>query len=174
VFQATGIAKMATQHNKDPAMPFRILGLDPSPFHSLFGLSDDALAARSAKRYAVDSQPGFPDRVTLTDLAPGATALLVNHTHQPANTPYRASHAIFIIEDASAEPAMLNAVPPVLSSRLISLRAFDAQHMMVDAEVLDGNLLHDGIECFLANPQVDYLHAHFAKRGCFAARIERD
>jgi Protein of unknown function (DUF1203) len=154
-------------------MPFRILGLDPAPFRPLFGLPDEALHAHNAKRYTVDSQPGFPDRVTLTDLPPGSTALLVNHTHQPAHTPYRASHAIFVIEDASAEPAALSEVPPVLASRLISLRAFDAQHMMIDADVIEGTALHDRIERFLANRQVDYLHAHFARRGCFAARIER-
>jgi hypothetical protein len=29
------------------------------------------------------------------------------------------------------------------------------------------------IEKLLANPEVAYLQAHFAKRGCYAARIER-
>lgn len=154
-------------------MSFRILGLDNTPFRHLFGLSDEALAAHNAKRYAVDSQPGFPDRVTLTDLPPGSTALLVNHVHQPENTPYRASHAIFIVENEAARPAVLEQVPAMLSSRLISLRAFSADHMMIDAEVMEGTALGPGIERLLSNGKVDYLHAHFAKRGCFAARIER-
>lgn len=154
-------------------MSFRIIGLDPAPFRHLFGMSDDALAAQGARRYPVDSVPGFPDRVTLTDLSPGSTALLVNHTHQPADTPYRASHAIFIGEDPAAKPAVLDSVPPMLSGRLISLRAFDAQHMMVDADVLEGAALGEGIARFFGTARVAYLHAHFAKRGCFAARIER-
>lgn len=154
-------------------MSFRILGLDAAPFHHLFGLPDEDLIARGARRYAVDSLPGFPDRVTLTDLAPGNTVLLVNHTHQPADTPYHASHAIFIGEDSTAKPAVLHDVPPMLSGRLISLRAFDADHMMIDAEVMEGVVLAEGSERMLANPKVGYLHAHFAKRGCFAARIER-
>ncbi|NKF24493.1 DUF1203 domain-containing protein [Solimonas sp. C16B3] len=33
-------------------------------------------------------------------LQPGETALLLNDTHQNADTPYRASHAIFIREGA--------------------------------------------------------------------------
>ncbi|MBL8518907.1 MAG: DUF1203 domain-containing protein [Betaproteobacteria bacterium] len=154
-------------------MSFRILGLDTTPFRPLFHLHDDALAAHGARRYTVDAQPGFPDRVTLTDLPKGAKVLLVNHTHQPAPTPYRASHAIFVADDAEAKPAVLHTVPPMLASRLISLRAFDAQHMMVDADVMDGATLDEGIARFFANPAVDYLHAHFAKRGCFAARIDR-
>lgn len=154
-------------------MSFRIIGLDHAPFRHLFGLSDDALATHGARRYIVDSVPGFPDRVTLTDLPPGSTALLVNHTHQPADTPYRASHAIFIGEDPGASPAVVHDIPAMLASRLISLRAFDAGHMMIDAEVMEGAVLADGIKRLFANPKVDYLHAHFAKRGCYAARIER-
>jgi len=154
-------------------MSFRILGLANTPFRHLFGLTDDALAAHGAKRYTVDSLPGFPDRVTLTDLPPGRTALLVNHTHQPEDTPYRASHAIFVGEDVDATPAVLDTVPSMLSGRLISLRAFDAKHMMIDADVMEGAALAEGIKRLLANPKVGYLHAHFAKRGCFAARIER-
>lgn len=154
-------------------MSFRIIGLDDTPFRPLFGLPDRALAAVGAKRFVVDSRPGFPDRVTLTDLAPGRTALLVNHTHQPANTPYRASHAIFIGEDPAAKPAILDIVPPMLSERLISLRAFDAQHMMTDADVMEGPALAEHIARFFGNARVAYLHAHFAKRGCFAARVER-
>jgi hypothetical protein len=154
-------------------MSFRILGLDNTPFRHLFGLPDDVLAAQGAKRYTVDSLPGFPDRVTLTDLPPGSTALLVNHTHQPAHTPYRASHAIFVSENGDAQPAVLNAVPPMLSGRLISLRAFNADHMMIDADVMEGTVLEEGIARLLGNEKMDYLHAHFAKRGCFAARVER-
>lgn len=154
-------------------MSFRIIGLDHTPFRHLFGLSDDALAAHGATRFTVDSEPDFPDRVTLTDLPRGASALLVNYTHQPAATPYRASHAIFIGEDADAKPAMLAEVPAMLSRRLVSLRAFDAWHMMIDADVIEGTAVHAGIARLLDNPAVAYLHAHFAKRGCYAARIER-
>jgi len=159
-------------HRKS-TMSFRILGLTNAPFRHLFGLPDDELAKLGARRYTVDSLPGYPDRVTLTDLPPGRTALLVNHTHQPEDTPYRASHAIFIGEDSDVQPAVLDAVPLMLSGRLISLRAFDAKHMMVDADVMEGAVLAEGIERILANARVSYMHAHFAKRGCFAARIER-
>jgi hypothetical protein len=44
---------------------------------------------------------------------------------------------------------------------------------MVDADLAAGAVLAPVIERFLANPAVEYLHAHYAKRGCYAARIER-
>ena len=30
------------------------------------------------------------------------------------------------------------------------------------------------IQRFFANPDVDYIHAHNARRGCYAGRIDRD
>ena len=81
-------------------MSFRITGLSPEPFRPLFGLSDQELAAQGVRRYVADSKPGFPDRVEMRDAEPGETVLLLNYTHQPADTPYRASHAIFVIEGA--------------------------------------------------------------------------
>jgi hypothetical protein len=44
---------------------------------------------------------------------------------------------------------------------------------MRDADVVDGKELKPLIERFLSNEDVAYLHAHFARRGCYAARIER-
>jgi hypothetical protein len=154
-------------------MSFRITGLDPAPFRHLYGLSDADLAARGAKRYVADKTPGFPDRVELRDAEPGERVLLLNHTHQPADTPYRASHAIFVREGAERAYSAVDEVPEPLRGRPISLRAFDSDHMMVDADLVDGRELDGLIERFLADPKVSYLHAHYARRGCFAARIER-
>jgi len=154
-------------------MSFRITGLSPEPFVSLFGLSDDALAARGAIRYAVDESPGFPDRIEMRDAEIGETVLLVNHVSMPAPTPYRASHAIFVREGATTPFDEIGRVPVVLRRRLLSLRAFDAQGMMIDADVIEGAEAESLIRRLLADERVGYLHAHFAKRGCFAARIER-
>jgi hypothetical protein len=154
-------------------MSFRITGLDPAPFRHLYGLSDEELAGRGAKRCVADQKPGFPDRVELRDAEPGESVLLINHTHQPADTPYRASHAIFVREGAERAYSAVDVVPEPLRGRPISLRAFDGDHMMVDADLVDGRELESLIERLLADPKVSYLHAHYARRGCFAARIER-
>lgn len=154
-------------------MSFRITGLSPEPFLHLFGLPDAELQRHGAQRCHVDQPHGFPDRIELRDCAPGESVLLLNYMHQPADTPYRSSHAIFVREGATAAYDAVDTVPPVLQSRLLSLRAFDAAHGMVDADVVDGAALQPLIGRFLADPGVQYLHAHFARRGCFAARIDR-
>lgn len=154
-------------------MSFRITGLSPHPFRYLFGLSDKQLALHSARRYVADSKPGFPDRIELRDAEPGETLILVNYVHQPANTPYRASHAIFLREDAETAYDRVNEVPEVLRVRQVSLRAFDADDMMADANLVDGAEVGSALERLFENPQIAYIHAHYAKRGCFAARIDR-
>lgn len=154
-------------------MDFRITGLDPAPFRPLYGLSDADLARHGARRCRVDTCPGFPDRVEMRDLAPGETALLVNYLHQPAATPYRASHAIFVREGAERRYAATGTIPDVIRLRTISLRAFDAGGDMVDADLVEGRDIEALIRHFLAAPSVAYLHAHYAKRGCYAGRIER-
>jgi hypothetical protein len=154
-------------------MTFRVIGLDPAPFEHLYGLRDDELAALGTKRYVVDAKPGYPDRVELRDLEPGERALLVNFVHQAADTPYKASHAIFVREGATAVDIPVGKLPEVMRIRPLSLRAFDAEHMMVDADLVDGTGAKVVIRRFLANPAVAYIQAHYAKRGCYAARIER-
>jgi hypothetical protein len=154
-------------------MTFRITGLDAKPFEHLFGLSDEALAAHNAKRYVADSKPGFPCRVTLEDAEPGETLLLVPHTHQTSQTAYASKGPIFIRERPIGRTEWRNEVPEQLKVRLISLRAYDHDGMMIDADVVDGKELQPLIERFLANDEASYLHAHFARRGCYAALIER-
>ena len=154
-------------------MSFRIKGLSPAPFVPLYGLSEAELAARGALRYPVDKNPGFPDRIEMRDAAPGETVLLLNHVCQPADTPYRATHAIFVREGATHAFDEIDIVPEVLRRRLLSLRAYDAKGMMLDADVVDGAEVEDLIKRLLDNPEVSYIHAHNAKRGCYAAHIER-
>ena len=154
-------------------MAYVITGLSPEPFRLLFGLSDAALAEHGAVRRTVDAKPGFPCRITLEDAEPGETVLLLNHEYQDADTPYRGRHAIFVREGAEAMARVVDEVPPYLAGRLISLRAFDEAGMMVDADVTEGRDLEPVIARMFENDAVAYLQAHNAKRGCYAARIER-
>ena len=126
-----------------------------------------------ARRYVADQKPGFPDRIEIRDAEPGETVLLLNHVCQPADTPYRAAHAIFIREGANERFDAIDMVPEALRVRLLSLRAFDDDGMMLDAEVAAGDEIETVIDRLFADPNVAYLHAHNAKQGCYHARIDR-
>ena len=154
-------------------MSFRILGLDSAPFVPLYGLPDAKLAGRGVRRYVADAKPGYPDRVEMRDAEPGETLLLLNHTHLPADNPYRASHAIFVREGARQRFDRVDEVPEVLRVRMLSVRSFDAEAMMLDAALVNGTELEAAIERLLAPPAAQFLHVHYATRGCYAARVER-
>lgn len=154
-------------------MSFRVTGLSPGPFRALYGLDDAGLAAAGARRMTVDAAPGYPDRVELRDLEPGESVLLLNWTHQPAKTPFRASHAIFVREGAETAYDAEGPLPDALRRRMLSIRAFDGEGMMVDAALADGAAAEPEIARLLDRPEVDYLHAHYAVRGCYAALIRR-
>jgi hypothetical protein len=154
-------------------MSFQITGLDAAPFRRFYGLSDEDLQSLGVKRLIADEKPGFPDRIELRDAERGEALLLLNYLHQPADTPYRASHAIFVREWAETQYRARNEIPDVLRIRPISLRAFDASGDMVDADLVSGDDLEPTIERLFANPRSAYIHAHYAKRGCYAARIDR-
>ena len=153
-------------------MSFQVTGLSPDIFAPLFGLSDDELKLHRAKRVTVRG-PGFPERIEMRDAEPGEILLLVNYEHQPADTPYRASHAIYVREGAKAAYSAVDELPEVMRKRLLSLRAFSAKHMMVDADVVEGEAAIPVIERLFDNPKVAYIQAHYAKPGCFAATIGR-
>jgi hypothetical protein len=154
-------------------MSFRITGLSAEPFQHLFGLSEEDLAKHNVKRYVADEKPGFPCRVGMRDANPGESVLLLNHTYQPANTPYQGTHAIFVIVGASLTYDCTNRIPDVMRVRLLSLRGFDNTGMMLDADVVEGARIEQVIERMFANPDVSYIQVHNAKRGCYSGRIDR-
>ena len=153
-------------------MSFVVSGLAPDPFTPLFGADDAALTAAGAMRFTVDAKPGFPCRITLEDAEPGETVLLLNHEHQSADTPYRSRHAIYVREAAGGPARYQDQLPPALVVRLLAIRAFDADGMMVDADIVEGREAVPLIKRLMADPRTAYLHAHYARRGCFAARID--
>ena len=154
-------------------MDFRITGLPAAPFAPLFAMTDEELARHRALRRTCDEKPGFPCRVSLEDARPGERVLLVNYEHLPVDSPYRASHAIYVREGATQPFDAVNELPEALATRLLSLRAIDAKGHIVDADIAEGAAIEPLIRRLLGNDQVAYVHAHFARRGCFAARIDR-
>lgn len=153
-------------------MSFRIVGLNPELYAHLWRASAQALAESGAQRVAVTATPGAPCRVSLDDAEVGEEVILLSHEHQPNRTAYRQQGPIFI-RDVSRRFDEANAIPPAFARRPLSLRAFDGGHMMIDADLTDGAEAGALIERMLENAAVAYIHAHYARRGCFAGLIER-
>jgi hypothetical protein len=155
------------------AMPFRFTGLSPEQFAPLFTLSDSELVARGMQRMIADSKPGYPCRVSQEDAELGERLILLPFDHQPAHSPYKASGPIFVRENARETFDRTGEIPPVLNNRLLSLRGYDADDLIVEADVVEGEGVKDAVERFFAREDVHYIHVHNARRGCFACRVDR-
>ena len=152
---------------------FQIVGLSPAPFEPLFALSIDELAARGVRRVRAAAGAGYPCRVGLAEAEAGDELLLLPFEHQPANSPYRASGPIYVKVGARARTMAAGEIPESVLRRQISLRAYDADDFIVDAEVCEGAQVGAEIERLLADPRVGYLHLHNAKRGCYSCLVRR-
>jgi hypothetical protein len=136
-------------------------------------MSDTELAAQGAVRQIADARhPGYPCRVSLTDSRPGDELILVNHEHHAVDSPYRMRFAIYVRKGEQTYDRV-DEVPEQLRIRTLAVRAFDADGMMVGWELIEGRELEAAIGRLFDNPRADYLHAHYAAPGCYAARIVR-
>lgn len=111
--------------------------------------------------------------MSLRGAAKGDRLLLFNHQHQPASMPYRSAHAIYVAQGSTEQAIFRDEVPPVMRSRLLSVRALDGNDMIIDADVVDGAEAEMLIQRLLDVPGTAYLHVHFAKHGCFAATVRK-
>jgi hypothetical protein len=122
-----------------------------------------------AVRVVADEPHSYPCRRCLRDAEVGDTMLLFAYDPFLGESPYSGRGPIYVHE-RDCEPFVGPAVPRQLRRRLLSIRAYDDRHMLVDADVVDGTELDTVAERMLG--VASYLHVHNARPGCFAARIE--
>jgi len=136
--------------------------------------ADAARLRAQGGRLAVADEPGaYPCRACLRDADVGEELLLVSHDPFAGPSPYRCASPIFVHATACTGTDHVDAVPDQLARRLLSVRAFDADEMMIDATVIDGTDLADVLGRWFADPAIDRVHVHNATRGCWAATVER-
>jgi len=152
---------------------FKIVGLPLAQFQPLFSLADNELAQKGARRLMVDAEPGFPCRVSLQDAEISERVILVPFVHHDVESPYRASGPIFVREAAKEIELAQGEIPEVVTSRVMSVRAYNDKGMMVNAAVTPGKELKSQIEEFFADAKISYLHLHNAGAGCYSCRVER-
>ena len=154
-------------------MAYRINGLDPLQFAPLVQASDADLASHAAMRVVADSDPGFPCRVSLEDAAVGETLLLLQHVSHDVATPFRSSYAIYVRARALIAACYEDSIPLALDRRTVALRAFGSNAMLYMADLAVPGELDGKIRTLFEDPQVAYIHAHYAAPGCFAATIQK-
>ncbi|KAI1189696.1 hypothetical protein F5B17DRAFT_173092 [Nemania serpens] len=119
-----------------------------------------------------------PCRRCLLDSKVGDQMLLISYDPFLGDSPYRCASPIYLHSKPSCKLAAFGAsggfLPEQQRSRLLSVRAYDAKHMLQAAEVVDGNRVLETLEGMLGEgAPAEYCHVHYAAHGCFAVRVER-
>jgi hypothetical protein len=154
-------------------MAYRIEGLAPEAFESLFSMTDGELAARNAVRVTADTSGGYPCRVSLEDAAPGEELVLLNHVSNDVPTPFRTAYAIYVRKGAEAA-SYTDETPDYLDRRTLSLRGFDEAGMLKNALLAMPGEADAQVRTLFERADIATIHAHNAAFGCFLARIERN
>jgi hypothetical protein len=120
--------------------------------------------------YVADEYPGYPCRQCLRDAQVGEELILVSFDPFVSASPYRQAGPIFLHREDCSSNRDDSRIPDQLCRRQLSVRAFDADEMMIDAAVIQGNELDDLLHRFEHNPEMSFVDVHNATRGCWAAR----
>ena len=128
-------------------------------------LTDDP----GAIRVRVDQPNAYPCRRCLQDGEVGEAMVLLSYDPFVGSSPYSGPGPIYV-HDRDCARFEGDEIPGQLTRRLLSVRAYDEDHMLVGADVVEGEHLEGTARRLLR--EASYLHVHNARPGCFAARID--
>lgn len=152
---------------------FIITGINKEQFSSLINDESNDSIIKNTKWLTADSKPGYPCRVSLVDAEVGEKVLALSFVYHDVKSPYKASGPIFVRENAENTTLKVNEVPTMLRHRLLSIRAYNSEEMMIEADVTQGIELESVIEKQFQNKDVIYIHIHNANPGCFNCAVHR-
>ena len=115
-----------------------------------------------------------PCRRCLRNAEVGDPLVLAPYDPFTVRSPYAGEGPVFVHADGcepfDPEPG---AVSEQVAGRVLSVRAYDADAMMTEATVLEGERFAESAGTLLDDAEVAFLHVHFAGPGCFAFRVDR-
>jgi hypothetical protein len=153
---------------------FRLVGLEHAQFAPLFERTDAELRSQGILRTRATTRPGYPCRISLEDAVVGDEVLLLPYAHHRVDSPYKSLGPIYIRKGVTQAVLAPGEVPDYVASRLMSLRAYDDENMMVAAQVCPGAEVAAHISRLFDDPGVAYLHLHNAAQGCFSCLANRE
>jgi hypothetical protein len=134
-----------------------------------------AAAEAGAPDHAVvtaDSPRGYPCRHCLRWAQPGERMILFPFASVPPGRPYSETGPIFVHADPCERYRATDQYPAEFREGR-AVRAYNAQHDMIAAEVANGAGPEALIERFLHMPETAFIHVRSVSRGCYTMGIER-
>ena len=137
---------------------FQILPIPTEAYVHLLPLTEKELALHQAVRQMVTAKPGFPCRNTLCDADIGEEVILFPYSHHSVDGPYQSSGPVYIHPFAPAAAPKKNEIPLMLTLRDQSLRAYNANGMMINAKVVKGPETETVLSQIFRQPEVVEVH----------------
>jgi hypothetical protein len=147
--------------------------LKSEEFLELFYSDENKLREIGAVKMIADEKPGYPCRVSLEDAEVGEEVILLPYQHHKTYSPYQSAGPVFIRKNAKTATLNINAIPTMLNHRLLSLRGYGKDGIMKQAEITEGSGLREMLNKLFENTDINYIHIHNAKQGCFNCVAER-
>lgn len=126
-----------------------------------------------AQTIIADTPQKYSCRLTLVDAPVGEKLWLTSFVPQHSGSPYDSKEPIFIRQNA--RPALLSAdeLPVFVNGRILAIRGYNPKGEILEARLASAPDLKATIYSLFMQPQIAYIHLHFAAYGCFACLIER-
>ena len=140
--------------------------------HAVRATLKDPYRGTALRPLAVSDPHAFPCRACLRDAAVGEHVLLVSYCPFQGNSPFRSESAIYLHAEPCPPPIDPRVLPEQLRRRLLSVRSFDEQELLVEADIVEGEQLLTLAAALFSRPEVRVVYAYVARPGCFAARLE--
>ena len=152
---------------------FVINALESESFSKYFEMSNAELNSIGAYLFTADKCPCYPCRVSLEDAKVGETVLAITYEHHSVAGAYRSCGPIFVRKKAASALTNKNSIPDMLVHRTLSVRGYNNESLMIEADIIAGKDLEATLASQFLNDSVDYIHIHNAGPGCFNCSVTR-
>lgn len=124
--------------------------------------------------YSTPEKRMNPCRLCLGDTDPGQLHVLFSYMPFVNNkNPFAEVGPVYVHQDCSAY-LDVNVFPPDIKKRkYLQVRGYDADDILIKADLTEGNNIESMIEEFLNIDDVMYLHIRHGQTGCYLLKVER-
>jgi hypothetical protein len=154
-------------------MMFRAVAVDSGFAREVRRSRRDAFGGEAELWRAADR---YPCRHCLDEARMESDVLLLSFKPLESKTPYAGRGPIFLCTEPCPAYSARNAVPEIVATRRVNLRAYDPSGKMLyrHSRLAEGSEVRQHIEELLAEEMVAEIHAHTALHGCYLCRFIRD
>jgi hypothetical protein len=154
-------------------MTFRAVAVDGDFARDVRRSRRDAFGGEAELWRAADR---YPCRHCLDEARMDSDVLLLSYKPLEFETPYAERGPIFLCAEACPAYSAPNAVPEIVATRRVNLRAYDSSGKMLyrHSRLAEGSEVQLQIEEILADETVREIHAHTALHGCYLCKFIRD